>query len=265
MNFWNWFAPKPNPLKEIQRSFVLACTSGDLATVRRLLLHHPDLDVNIRVKCASDCDRNSSPLYQALTNGHDDVAAMLLSHPNISTRIRCPFTEIKNARCATIRGVLLLANHPDFVFTNSVDDFTPYLYSPDIDVMRVFVTCMKIFPRDVDNKIKNETYGRHPEQNKKELELMAKDLNKYKRDCTIKYKLRERRAAALFVLIEYVRLELLQSPSDALSHFLEIVLRLPSELQVVICLRHASCPVDVISSQLSDEAYRNLRLQYLLE
>jgi len=58
-----------------------ACKNGHIVIVK-LLLEHPDIDVNL-----------CTPLYCACSNGHIDIVQLLLEHPNINLNYCVPLVE----------------------------------------------------------------------------------------------------------------------------------------------------------------------------
>tara|TARA_Y100000816_G_C26085482_1_gene572713 strand:- start:726 stop:1019 length:294 start_codon:yes stop_codon:yes gene_type:complete len=63
-----------------------ACRDGDIATVERLLLENPKLDVN-----KATPTYNMTPLYIASLKNYPDIVQKLLTHPEIDMdKSTCP-------------------------------------------------------------------------------------------------------------------------------------------------------------------------------
>lgn len=67
------------PHHQMERGLYHASHSGDTASVRALLKHHPDIDVNWK----NPGFHGLTPLHSAAIYGHPAVVAILLEHPGV--------------------------------------------------------------------------------------------------------------------------------------------------------------------------------------
>jgi len=251
-----------------------AVRKGDAKELAELMRLDPGFNVNKML----DGDGNSLLHIACWDNGRSAVIPLLLAHPDINVNMKnvhgaTPFYSACHWNSASCVRELLKDSR---VKVNEPNDYGSIplwraAYGGHLDVIKWWIASGREMdlgtPGDID---KTDAIGMAKKFGKTEVGTL---LERYKRDAAqTRHAIRvelgfvDELAAEMFALVVFVSDGLLQvkdtTPTPAARYFY-IAIRLPLELQMMLCRRVVRSAKEIITGKDSEVAFKNLAMSLL--
>ena len=265
----------------IQRSFTNEIRNGSVRGVKEMLEMFPTLDVN---NVTESCPSKWTSLHHACDTHRIDIVEFLLSHPKIKVNQQSLIGET---------ALLIMTRHYD---SKGVDVLKLLLYCKDVDVaLRDERQCtpfwvavcggnidavkwMIALRGDELNLSAKGSWYKPPHQPmiyasvfemKLQYQLMAELIDDLaarprhtRHEVRVELDIPEALSLDLFATVvylcdDYLKIKNLPSPTPS-TRFFSILMKLPMEIQMLLCHRTYGLSKDVIPAQDSNLAFRNV-------
>jgi hypothetical protein len=247
----------------VEKQLYNAILHDRLEEAEALLRDNPDLNVNW------EDDDSWTALHRATRMNHAEIVKLLLVHPTIDVNIQIhtgltPFS----LGCLTdsVLVVKLLLNDPrvDISLTDNYG-FTPLWYATcgeHLEVIELMIASGKDLG-DINPKRRSPMRNAIDRRNTEIVSLLRRFIANPTLTChqvRVKLRLLDKLAAEVFALTVFVCDDLLRlKPSVCLaSRFFTIAIKLPMELQMILCCRAVGSTKQNILCKDSEPAFLNL-------
>lgn len=248
------------------------CNNGRAGDVHALLFNHPHVDVNWKNKAQSS---GFTPLHVACISGHDKVVRELLKHPEINVNSKEMFCDTPlwiACRAGHLPVIKLLMDDPRVLVNaaTSKDDYNPL----EVAARNDHLDCVQWMIAS-GREVKEEKYREYERLNMNQSinsNTLVALLNRFEADpIETRRKVRaelgitEQLAAEAFALVIFLCDGLFRlresTPEEGISkshRFFRIAQRLPMDLQMLLCNKHAGSMKTFILSRCRESAFKDL-------